>query len=185
MINKKMIDEQIDERRSRAAMQWLSNEIERIPNIVFQKDEEDTDILTEKKIQRPPIAELVLFRYQAKVGNVYGYWDKFPIILMVRPFPDHCFGFNLHYLDKDVRNKILNTIARLHMHAYNKEQLFKAVYPFLDALVKIGIYNFAYKNYSYSNITSEFVVIKPEYYKLVADLPIARLKENNNSEQLN
>lgn len=175
----------IDDKKSKLAIQWLSNEINNIPNIIFESDiKEDGDVesveITKPKIHSPPIAELVLFRYQAKVGNVFGYWDKFPIILMVRPFADHCFGFNLHYLDIPVRTKILNTITRLHTHAYNKEQLFKAIYPFLDALVKIGIYNFAYKNYSYSNITSEFVVIKPEHYNFVANLPIARFKENNN-----
>lgn len=168
--------------REKNAIQWLSNAIENIPNIVFQKDEEGTDILTEKTTHKPPIAELVLFRYEAKIGNVYGYWDKFPIILMVRPLPEHCFGFNLHYLDYNTRKKILDTIARLHTHAHSKEQLFKSVYPFLDALVKIGIYNHAYKNYSYSNITSDFVVIKPKHYNFVADLPIARFKGNNNNE---
>lgn len=168
-----------EEQKSKSAIQWLSNAIDDIPNITFS---ENDDVLTEKTTHKPPIAELVLFKYHAKVGNVNGYWDKFPIILMVRPFQDHCFGFNLHYLDKPVKNKILTTIARLQNNTHNKEQLFKAVYPFLDALVKIGIYNFAYKNYSYSNIISDFVVIKPEHYNFVADLPIARLKENNRNE---
>lgn len=175
----------IDDRRSRAAMQWLSNEIERIPNKVFVKDKEETEEITEKKKDTPPIAELVLFKYIAKVGNANGYWDKFPIILMVRPFMDHCFGFNLHYLNPEERTKLLTTINNLHQRSYSQDQLFKMIYPFLDALVKVGIYNFAYKNYLYSNIISDFVVIKPEFYKFVADLPIARFNGNNKNEQSN
>lgn len=168
----------------KAAVQWLSNEIENIPNIVFQKDADDTDVITEQEERFvPPLAELVLFRYEAKFGNKMGYWDKFPITLIVRPFEDHFFGFNLHYLDAVTRDKILRTVLNLHKKVTNKKTMYKAIYPFLDALVKIGYYNFAYKNYLYSNITSDFVIIKPEFYHMVSSLPIARFKGNNNNDE--
>lgn len=183
-------------KQQKDAVQWLSNEIENIPNIVFRKPinqkkkkegeeltEEEQQIITiQEKRRNPPLAELVLFRYEAKFGNVFGYWDKFPIVLIVRPFEDHCFGFNLHYLDLKTREKILRTVINLHRKVPNKKTMYKAIYPFLDALVKIGYYNFAYKNYSYSNITSEFVIIKPEHYQMVANLPIARFQGNRTDE---
>lgn len=163
----------------KAAVQWLSNEIENIPNIVFHKEEKDTDIITEQADQlAPPLAELALFKYEAKYGNKIGYWDKFPIVLIVRPFNDHFYGFNLHYLDEEIRNKILSTVLNLHKKVPNKKVMYKTIYPFLDALVKIGHYNFAYKNYLYSNIASQFVIIKPQYYHMVSNLPIARFKGN-------
>ena len=61
----------------------------------------------------------------------------------------------------------------------NKKELFKRMYPFLDGLVKIGIYNHAYKNYLYQRLESKFIIINPKYYDLVTALPIARFKGNN------
>lgn len=172
----------------RAAVQWLSNEIENIPNFVSaspskkeMSEDEQGDIkkepLTKSDIDAPPLCEIALFKYNAIKGNTNGYWDKFPLVIIVRPFTDHFYGFNLHYLDRETRIKIISVIKRFKKPGSSRET-FKFVYPFLDALVKLGIYNFSYKNYVYSGMESKFVVIQPKYYDLVADLPIAKLKEN-------
>ena len=171
------------DRQEKEALTWLSNEIENMPNIVFRreikenKDGKEPELLT-KKLEIPPLAELVLFKYEASVGNLSGYWDKFPIVLVVRLFEDHFFGFNLHYFDKKERSKIIGALLRLHGKVLNKKEMYRVIYPFLDSLVKVGIYNSAYKNYSYRNMKSEFVTINVSHYKLVSNLPLAKMKEN-------
>lgn len=168
----------IENNKEKLAIQWLSNEIKQIPN--FYKKGEIQESITLNNRKAPPLCDLVLYKYNAAVGNTNGYWDKFPLVLIVRPLEDHFFGFNLHYLDHDNRAKIMNTLTHLHTQTRgDKKQLFKRIYPFLDGLVKIGIYNFAYKNYLYNRLESKFIVINPKYYDLVSVLPIARFKGNN------
>lgn len=185
-----------DNKIQQIAIQWLSNEINNIPNFVSvdavkplkKKNEEvkDADVdessikrepITKSDITAPPLCEIALFKYNALRGNKNGYWDKFPLVIIVRPFNDHFYGFNLHYLDHDTRTKIISVIKRFKRNG-NAKDTFKFIYPFLDALVKLGTYNFAYKNYSYSALESKFVIIQPKYYDLVTQLPIAKLKEN-------
>lgn len=163
----------------KAAMRWLSNEIKNIPN--FRSNNEIQEKFTINGRKAPPLCDLVLFKYSAKFGNDFGYWDKFPIILLVRPLEEHFFGFNLHYFDKETREKIITTVGRLNSQSRgNKKLAFKMIYPFLDALVKVGKFNYAYKNYLYGNMESNFIVVHPDHYSLVSNLPIARFKENNN-----
>lgn len=168
----------IDPRLEKQAIQWLSNEIKQIPN-VFQKNEIQESITIKNK-KAPPLCEIVLYKYSAVVGNSNGYWDKFPLVLIVRPLEDHFFGFNLHYLEPEIRLKIIETMTHIHKQARgDKGQIFKRLYPFLDALVKMGAYNYAYKNYLYRQLESKFIIINPKYYELVTALPIATLKGNN------
>jgi hypothetical protein len=165
----------IVDRKQREAVQWLSNEIENIPNFTKQPGQP----LAKKKPEVPPICEVVLFKYNATHGNSFGYWDKFPLVIMVRPFPDHFFGFNLHYLNMDIRTKILSTMNNLSKSsAGNKDMEFRKLYPFLSAIVKVGQFNFAYKNYSYNNFESEFLVIHKEHYHFISQLPIAKFEGN-------
>ena len=78
-----------------------------------------------------------------------------------------------------MRKKIIDILVKFKRNNISPELQFKTVYPFLDGLVKIGKFNFAYKNYNYENMESKFIIIQPKYYNLVIELPIARFKENN------
>ena len=174
------------------AIRWLSNEIENIPNYISSNSNlnqsnlsEKTDKLdiksspmTKSNIEAPPLCEIALFKYNAIRGNNTGYWDKFPLSIIVRPLPTHFFGFNLHYLNYDIRKKIISLLIKFKHNNISPELQFKSVYPFLDGLVKVGKFNFAYKNYNYDSVESKFVIIQPKYYNLVIELPIAKFKEN-------
>lgn len=164
----------------RKALNWLNNEIKHLPN--FKSTTDKSEAFTLKNRQHPPICELVLFKYYATHGNDNGYYDKYPLVLIVRPLQDHYFGFNIHYLPKEVRHKILHTLMNIHSSDKSKEILFKIIYPMLDALVKVGKFNYAYKNYNYKNMLSKFVIINPNYYKTVMNLPIAVAVQNNKEE---
>lgn len=163
--------------QEKRAVQWLSNEIKQIPNIIFKKDIQESFTLKNKK-KAPPLCEITLFKYDAAIGNTNGYWDKFPLVLIVRPLETHFFGFNLHYIQPDDRIKIIDTVLHLNERSTNRMDSYKRIYPFLDALVKFGAYNNAYKNYNYNNMASKFIIINPKYYTVIKDLPIARFKEN-------
>lgn len=163
--------------KERKAMVWLRNEITHLPKFKTMQDQHNIFTLENRK--SPPICELVLIKYSATYGNDNGYYDKYPMILIVRPFPMHFFGFNIHYLPLEVRQKILHELVNIHNTQFSRQSLFKIIYPMLDALVKSGKFNYAYKNYSYKNILSKFVIINPLHYKTVLNLPIAVAVENN------
>lgn len=159
------------------AQAWLMNEVRRIPNIALKKEIKDS--ITINGGIAPPMCKIVLFKYNAQMGNSFGYWDKYPLVIIVRPFEDHYFGFNLHYINREGRIKIIDTMNRIIQHGNNNRQYtFKLLYAFLDSLVKAGIAGQSYKNYKYQNMESKFVVIDPKYYGMVANLPLAQLKEN-------
>lgn len=161
----------------RNALLWLKNEIANIPNFISR--DEINESITLKGKKHPPLCQIVLFEYGASVGNKEGYWDKYPIVIIVRPLEDHFFGFNIHYLNDEIRKKIISVITVLNKKASgNVSSAFRMIYPFLDGLVKMKVFNSAYKNYNYSNLKSKFVIIHPDHYHLVSNLPIATLKEN-------
>ena len=102
MINK-------NDKQKQEAIKWLSNEIENIPNYISNNSKSTnksndldlnikSDPMTKSNIVAPPLCEIALFKYNAISGNDTGYWDKFPLSIIVRPLPTHFFGFNLHYL---------------------------------------------------------------------------------------
>ncbi len=106
----------IENNKEKLAIQWLSNEIKQIPN--FYKKGEIQESITLNNRKAPPLCDLVLYKYNAAVGNTNGYWDKFPLVLIVRPLEDHFFGLNdimwqynynkTHSLTKTQVNTILN-----------------------------------------------------------------------------
>lgn len=167
----------ITDPKQRVAMTWLSNEITRIPNFKTRNELETSITVNGKKI--PPLCEIALFKYSATFGNKNGYWDKYPIVLIVRPLPEHFFGFNLHYIEPEMRKKIIDVVTKIVGESNGSNTLkFKYLYPFLDAMVKSKQFNDAYKNYNYANLESKFVIINPDYYAMVSELPIATLKSN-------
>lgn len=150
------------------AIKWLKNHVKGLPT--------DNKYNLTRKLVYPPICQIVLFEYNAINGNVFGYWDKYPLVLVVRPLDGRLFGFNLHYLNKKDRLKIIKVISNINSKSSKKE--IYDIYNFLNNLVKSKLFNNCYKQYSYSNFISGFSVIKKEYYDLIANLPIGTLKEN-------
>lgn len=168
-----MIDNNPTEKK---AIQWLSNEIKQIPNFYKKNDITESFTLNNKKV--PPLCEIVLYKYSAIKGNLNGYWDEYPITLIVRPLETHFYGFNLHYLDHDIRKKIVDVLLGIRTRSTSPAMAFKRIYPFIDGLVKVGLYGHAYKNYLYNAMQSKFIIINPTHYNMISNLPIAKLKEN-------
>ena len=99
MINK-------NDKQKQEAIKWLSNEIENIPNYISNNSKSTnksndldlnikSDPMTKSNIDAPPLCEIALFKYNAVSGNDTGYWDKFPLSIIVRPLPTHFFGFSV------------------------------------------------------------------------------------------
>lgn len=64
----------------------------------------------------PIIGGLFFFKYDAKYKDVLPYWDRFPLLIPFTIESNRFFGFNVHYLGKRAREKLIKGLLTIKRH---------------------------------------------------------------------
>lgn len=166
-----------DIEKEKFAIQWFKNEINNIND--HRLIAKIGGSLSERKplhLSTPPVCEIIYYEYDPLHKNTKSlpFYDKYPLTLIASFAPNHFYGFNLHYLDFQMREKLVGAVYKIKSKGYSSKQSFQLLYPLLKQLVDSNILNYAYKCYLFEQVVSKFVIVNPEYYKFVVHLPIQK-----------
>jgi hypothetical protein len=92
----------------------LASTYETEPDRVLRQEKRDNnDNVQDENILRKTVKDghLYFFEYKAKTKSL-PYYDKFPLVYVIKDFPNEFYGANLHYLRPKARVKVIQKLER-------------------------------------------------------------------------
>lgn len=138
---------------------------------------------------RVGVGRMTLFFYQAKYRQTLPYYDKFPLVIVLKQYPDGFLGLNLHYLPIKQRLLILNAFYEFYKSRnidWLDENIRLNNYVDYQMLTKLTngaakFYKPCVKRYLYKGndergggIKSRFFVVEPIEWEKMLILPVER-----------
>lgn len=158
--------------RSREARAWLMSQVKTLkPNpITMMRDREHLR-------RRTIIGRMYFFFYDPKTKDKLPYYDRFPLVIPVKRYPDGFLGLNLHYIHPKFRIKLLDKMSSFLINEnFDETTRFRLTYQSLMAASRIYEHTPCIKRYLLSHIDSRFLEITADQWDIAALLPIARFK---------
>tara|TARA_B100000424_G_scaffold215581_1_gene173517 strand:- start:2390 stop:2983 length:594 start_codon:yes stop_codon:yes gene_type:complete len=137
-----------------------------------------------KKATRFLEGRMYTFFYDPKTKNKLPYYDRFPVILLLEANQQGFSGLNLHYIPPRYRVKLLNELYDFIVtddeeDDENMKTRIRVTYEILQSTAKMKFFKPCYKRYLTSHIEGRALEIIPEYWDIMAMLPVGRFEKES------
>lgn len=160
------------ESRTRQAREWLRSKMPEL-NPTPQKLMQDRLRQTNSHF----VGHMYFFYYDPKLKDTLPYYDRFPLVIPIQPYPDGFLGLNLHYIHPKQRIILLDKLSE---HATNKnfdiQTRLKLNYQLLAAFSKAFEATPCIKRYLSTHVQSRFVEIFADEWDIAALLPVEQFQ---------
>ena len=124
------------------------------------------------------------FFYDPKTKDKLPYYDRFPVILLLEANQNGFSGLNLHYIPPRYRVKLLNELYDFIItddeeDDENMKTRIRVTYDILQSTAKMKFFRPCYKRYLTSHIEARALEIIPEYWDIMAMLPVGRFEKES------
>ena len=125
------------------------------------------------------IGRMYYFYYNAKLKETLPYWDRFPLIIPLRHYPDGFLGINLHYIYPKDRLLLLTKLQPLQTGSVNDERTrLRLSYPILQAYHRAYEATPCIKRYLWTQVRTRFLEIPAPEWDIAAALPVQDFRQN-------
>ena len=137
-----------------------------------------------KKASRFLEGRMYTFFYDPKTKDKLPYYDRFPVILLLEANQQGFSGLNLHYIPPRYRVKLLNELYDFIVtddeeDDENMKTRIRVTYEILQSTAKMKFFRPCYKRYLTSHIEGRALEIIPEYWDIMAMLPVGRFEKES------
>ncbi len=137
-----------------------------------------------KKATRFLEGRMYTFFYDPKTKDKLPYYDRFPVILLLEANQNGFSGLNLHYIPPRYRVKLLNELYDFIVtddeeDDENMKTRIRVTYEILQSTAKMKFFRPCYKRYLTSHIEGRALEIIPEYWDIMAMLPVGRFEKES------
>jgi len=160
----KQIKSKKDTKSKDKSINWFTKQVEK-----------STEHFTE--VAKPKIGGMYTYIYDAKHKATLPYWDKYPLIIMVKPYKDGFLGLNFHYLSPANRDRFFTAMLKFTGKKDPADLTEKDIFninwnkvssvPFVEKTVH---------RYLFSHIKTKLVEIGPHEWEDSIYLPTAQFK---------
>lgn len=155
--------------RSRASRDWLRAKVKDLNptrSAMFQDKARQTSSSF--------IGHMYFFYYDPKTKDSLPYYDRFPLVIPIEPYPDGFLGLNLHYLHPKQRIILLDKLSEYATDKrYDVRTNLKLSYDLLRRASKAFEATPCIKRYLYSHVQSRFLEIFADEWDIAALLPVS------------
>jgi hypothetical protein len=125
-----------------------------------------------KKVDKPLSGRMFMYFYDPKTKDTLPYYDRFPLIIMVKRTSDGFYGLNLHYLSPTLRAKFFDKLLDFKSNKkYNDSTRFRITYNFLKSSSKLKEFAPCFKRYLNSNVKSTIAEVPATEWEAALFLP--------------
>ena len=118
------------------------------------------------------IGRIYSFKYTPKLKATLPYYDRFPLVLIIKIVPGGFIGLNFHYINPIDRAIFMDRLFDLEVpDSRNKTMRINISYNLLTQSNRLRYYKACIKRYRYHNIGNFFVPIQPQEWELALFLP--------------
>ena len=166
--------------RSREALDFFRGHVRNL-KVTPQSFYKQTNL---KKATRFLEGRMYTFFYDPKTKDKLPYYDRFPVILLLEANQNGFSGLNLHYIPPRYRVKLLNELYDFIVtddeeDDENMKTRIRVTYEILQSTAKMKFFKPCYKRYLTSHIEGRALEIIPEYWDIMAMLPVGRFEKES------
>ena len=167
-------------RGTKSSIAWFRKKVADMTKISRTKLLNDEAV---KQLSTPLVGRMFMYFYDPKYKKTLPYYDRFPIIIMVKKAPGGFYGINLHYLPPVLRAKFFDKLLDYsNNNKYNKSTRFKMSYDLLNKTSKLSAFKPCYKKYLTKHIKSRISEISATEWEIAIFLPTEQfIKKGKNS----
>jgi hypothetical protein len=160
-------------RLNRASFTWLAGRVmhlyqnKSIPGAINQRN------YTQKHLFGP--GDVFIYHYDPKLKDILPYYDKFPLVVVLKLYDDGFLGLNLHYLPPDVRLVFMNKLIQLArvgptVPGANIIRM-QITYDLMVSSQRFNAHVPCVKRYLIGHVRSRMLRIFPHEWSLIIHLP--------------
>ena len=166
--------------RSQEALQFFQQRVRNIKTTP-ERFYKQSDL---NKAKRYLEGRMYTFFYDPKTKDKLPYYDRFPVILLLEANQQGFSGLNLHYIPPRYRVKLLNELYDFIVtddeeDDENMKTRIRVTYEILQSTAKMKFFKPCYKRYLTSHIEGRALEIIPEYWDIMAMLPVGRFEKES------
>ena len=128
-----------------------------------------------KITKQPRIGRMYMYSYDAKHKETLPFFDRFPLIFLVKPAEGGWYGINMHYYPPVMRARLFDKLLELaNNDRYDETTKLRLSYDILNSLSRVREFQLGFKRYLGSQLKSAFVEVPASEWENVMYLPTDR-----------
>lgn len=163
--------------RSKDSLEWFKQRLKSVSRINNNQILKDPLL---KKVEKPLIGRMYMYFYDPKTKDTLPYYDRFPLIVMVKKEKGGFSGLNLHYLPPILRAKFFDRLSEFtNNKKYDESTRFRLTYNFLRASSKLELFKPCFKRYLTSQVESRITEVPATEWEVALFLPTDKFVKNS------
>lgn len=163
--------------RSKDSLEWFKKRLKSVSRINNNQILKDPLL---KKVEKPLIGRMYMYFYDPKTKDTLPYYDRFPLIVMVKKEKGGFSGLNLHYLPPILRAKFFDRLSEFtNNKKYDESTRFRLTYNFLRASSKLELFKPCFKRYLTSQVESRITEVPATEWEVALFLPTDKFVKNS------
>lgn len=163
------------QQRSFESLEWFKD------NLRYVKLRADQTLREGEIVTQLELGKMYMYFYDAKNKDTLPYWDRFPLVIPIRKYATGFLGINFHYIAPRYRVLFLEELFEYTNNKdYDDTTRLRLTYELLKGVSRLKYYKPCLKEYLYGHIRSQFSLVPPQYWEIVAMLPTQQFNVNAN-----
>ena len=134
--------------------------------------------LLQTNLQR--VGHFYLFKYDPKTKDVLPYYDRYPVVLILKKEKTGFFGLNLHYLPYDFRSIFMDELYDFQTGEDDLARI-RITYSILKRTTRLRFFKPCFKHYLNNHMQSRLVHIDVSEWDISLFLPLQKFIKRSQS----
>jgi hypothetical protein len=163
--------------RTRESLQWFKKRLKSVTRV--QNNQILKDPLL-NRVAKPLMGRMYMYFYDPKTKETLPYYDRFPLIIMVKKEKGGFTGLNLHYLPPVLRARFFDRLTEFtNNKKYDESTSFRLTYNFLRNSSKLELFKPCFKRYLTSQVTTRITEVPATEWEVALFLPTDKFVKNS------
>ena len=163
--------------RTQESLNWFKKRLQSVARVNNNQILKDPLL---KKVSKPLMGRMYMYFYDPKTKDTLPYYDRFPLIIMLKKERGGFTGLNLHYLPPVLRAKFFDNLTEFtNNKKYDESTRFRLMYSFLKNSSKLELFKPCFKKYLTSQVESRITEVPATEWEVALFLPTDKFVKNS------
>lgn len=166
---------------SRSSVEWFQQKVKALTD--NRRNANSITKETNRIKSRSVLGGLYFFYYSPKYAETLPYYDIFPLVLILKKYPDSFLGLNLHYLPPLYRAAFLNKLKSVTMRDEDNDPVrMRITYALLEQAKNLREFRPCLKQYLLSHMKTKPLKVEPNEWESAIFLPTQQFKKKTTNQ---
>ena len=163
--------------RTRESLQWFKKRLKSVTRVQNKQILKDPLL---NRVAKPLMGRMYMYFYDPKTKETLPYYDRFPLIIMVKKERNGFTGLNFHYLPPVLRARFFDRLTQFtNNKKYDESTRFRLTYNFLRSSSKLEMFKPCFKRYLNSQVTTRITEVPATEWEVALFLPTDKFVKNS------